>query len=338
MTLTAQSIPFTWEGADFTWEDTYAAKSWDDIAINCYTFTCDETLTLTSRKRNDARARYAARVTLDERTCRAPTVCRLNTSTLSDALARIARYRRNSSEMLALTEKNTHSACLPRHSTVTLSEHTARLPVLHRSTALALTDTHRPHLRYRRTLDERIPLASRTARKMTHIDRAQLTLTDAHLPPYQGTLSDVTFTTDPLTDALWDRIASSPSGYGAFHPFEVGEYTYRNALVRLLLTTGAAGAQPLLYDVAFHVDIEDVREHGLADCTADAPTHIILSRAYHHPPRIALTAVYASADTLAVPHLVSQSTEDGRHTFDCELRTTDGTRIAGTVSYLAEGY
>lgn len=338
MTLTAQSRPFIWESADFTWEDPYAAKSWDTASIDRYALTLTEPLLLTSRKPCKVRVSHSDRLTLDEIARRALTVCHSSASPLTDALDCHTKYRYTASASLSLQGKSHRTAHLVERAVLPLTARTARQFALRPRATLTLTSAHRTHSRYRRSLGETAPLIDRATHHPIHTDRTALPIDSALLAPYCGTLSDITFTTEPLSDALWDRIATSPSGYGAFHPFEVGEYTYRNALIRLLLTTGAAGAQPLLYDVAFHVDIEDIREHGLADCTADAPTHIILERTYHHPPRIALTAANATADTLAIPYLVSQSTEDGKQTFDCELRTTDGTRVNGTVSYLAEGY
>ena len=218
------------------------------------------------------------------------------------------------------------------------------------------TDARAPHLSNRQTVHLGTAHAKRTVRRMATAipltERADRTtayrrtasetvarLTDTALSPWQGILANITLLESGLDDASWARLSASPSGYEAFHPFEVGEYTYRDALVRLLLTTGAAGADPLLYDVAFHVDIEDTRESGIADCTASAPTRITLAHHYYRPPRIVLTVLSAdTADGMPIPHLISQGETDGARTFDCELRLANGTRKSGTVSWLAEGY
>ena len=205
--------------------------------------------------------------------------------------------------------------------------------------AVTLAETHTRTADYRRTTQEKAALTAKGGRSVSRTDHAHLTLTDTHLTPWQGTLASITLLAGSLDDAAWARLSASPSGYEAFHPFEVGEYTYRDALVRLLLTTGAAGADPLLYDVAFHVDIEDTRESGTAECTKDEGARITLKHRYHHAPRIVLTVL--SADTTngtPIPHLISQNETDGVRSFDCELLLPSGARTSGTVSWLAEGY
>lgn len=338
MTISETSRPFLWDEANFTWDSPYAGKSWDTAAISRYALTQDEPLHLADRTRIAIAICDRARLALSESTHRRIVACQQEHPLLTDRLTSAARYERTRTHTISLAERSSRKSCRTFTDSLTLTEQDARRITLRRTVALPLTDEHLPRTVQTRTLTERAALTERSARANTRTFTDTLALTDARLAPYRGTLSDITFTPHALTDDLWQKSATSPVGYGSFHPFEVGEYTYRDALVRLLLTTGAAGAQPLLYDVALCVDIEDVREHGLAECTSDAPTRITLTRHYYQRPRIALTVIGADTSAMPIPHLISQDIDNDSHTFDCELRTADGKRIGGTVSYLAEGY
>lgn len=338
MTLDSTSRPFTWETSDFAWESPYSDNTWNTAAICDYTLTQDESLTLSDQKRAACHLSRRAGIALTDYARRHTLFCRREEVPAAESFHRISRYVRAHGENLTIGASSHRIGQLVRSDTVSLAEQQNRSLGLRRTAALRLDETHRPHSTMHRAFRESGNLLDRIAKHTAHPTQNALRLRDARLSTYDTILSDVTFSRGTLTDELWQKSATSPSGYGSFHPFEVGEYTYRNALIRLLLTTGAAGADPLLYDVAFHVDIEDVREHGIAECTADSTAHITLKRHYYHPPRIALTVIGGTDNTATIAYLINQSVQDGFHTFDCELRTPSGTRISGTVSYLAEGY
>ena len=253
--------------------------------------------------------------------------------------ATLADFSLTEEETLTVTAKSSRAPHITSRQTMHLASTQTNRITRKQKVAVTLIQQPTHTTLYQRTAQENTSLSEQGSRLLTHTERASARLNSTILSPWQGTLASVTLLSSGLDDASWARLAASPSGYEAFHPFEVGEYTYRDALIRLLLTTGAAGTDPLLYDVAFHVDIEDTRENGIADCTEDAPTRITLAHHYYHPPRIVLTVL--SADTtggMPIPHLISQSETDGARTFDCELLLPNGTRKSGTVSWLAEGY
>lgn len=253
--------------------------------------------------------------------------------------ASLIDYLLTESKQLTVSRTDARAPHLANRQTVHLGTAHTNRTVCRIATAIPLTERADLIAAYQRTAEEIVTAREKDCRHLARTARSAAHLTDTALSPWQGILANITLLESGLDDASWARLSASPSGYEAFHPFEVGEYTYRDALVRLLLTTGAAGAGPLLYDVAFHVDIEDTRESGIADCTASAPTRITLSHHYYRPPRIVLTVLSAdTADGMPIPHLISQGETDGARTFDCELRLANGTRKSGTVSWLAEGY
>lgn len=331
--------PFTWESATFDWQSHYADNTWDSASLFEYTLSLDESLSLTDSPCKRTACRLQDSLTASDRLTRTSKACLEEALTCTSNAAHQARIERTHSTALRLTAQSSNHASLTTCDTIAPQERTTSHPLSKHTAPINVQPQITNCTDYRRTICQNTTFTATSARKLNRPSRETLTLHDDRLTPYAGILSDITLTHEAMDDTLWQTCATSPGGYGAFHPFEVGEYTYRDALVRLILTIGAAGTHPLLYDVALHVDIDDVREHGLADCTANDKTRIILTRSYYHPPRIVLTTVQANlTGTMPIPHLIEQGTQDGQHYFDCELRTADGIRSAGTISYLAEGY
>lgn len=330
---------FTWDSATFRWDDPAAGKTWDTAYTSHYTLAPTETVTVTITGKRASQITSQETMHLTRMTSRRCVTVAVRPVTIDEQTERSAAFARTSSERITASETAHRSVSLPFASHIDCREHTTRKTTNVHYRHLTATEAHTHRADYRRTAEETAGLRELSRRNTVRTARSSARLTDTYLSPWQGVLSSITLLADGLSDTAWARIANSPSGYEAFHPFEVGEYTYRDALVRLLLTTGTAGADPLLYDVAFHVDIEDTRESGTADCTANEPTRITLKHHYYHPPRIVLTVLSAdTANGVPIVHLIGQSEEDGTRTFDCELLLADGTRTSGTISWLAEGY
>lgn len=338
MPYTSTATPFTWDTADFTWEYDHTELTWDTASLSFHTLTLDESLSLAEACQRHATALCHVSLPVSARLCQSISIPRTESAPLTASYLPHTHYRRTATDTLRLSSADHRSSTVTHASILSLTDTIHRTKLLTCTEALTLAPSYLPHTHFYRTAQEPNTLTDSIRPHTTITARESLPLQDDRLTPVQGILSDITFTATPLTDELWHSASTSPSGYEPFHPFEVGEYTYRDALIRLVLTAGAEGVAPLLYDVAFHVDIEDIREHGLADCTATAPTRITLTRQYHHPPRIALTLIGATGSILPTPHLISQNTDSDGHYFLCELRTPDGTRTNGTISYLAEGY
>lgn len=340
MVTVTSGDPYTWDTAAFSWDSTEGGKTWLTAAAARYTLAPAEAVIVLLTDRRAPHIPISENACLTELTARQPShICDADLRT-SDNYSNIGRLMRTASEHLSVTAAAERRPSHIAKSAVTLADKTARHTASHHSTDLGIDETLTERADYRRTLRETSAFLARSARCPSLASRSALALNDTYLQPWQGILSNVTLFSGGLTDDDWESASASPSGYSAFHPFEVGEYTYQDALIRILLTTGAAGADPLLYDVRFHVDIEDTRESGLAECSRDEVTRVALTRHYYHPPRIVLTVQSANtADGITIPHLVGQSIdEDGSRTFDCELLLADGTRTSGTISWIAEGY
>ncbi len=330
---------YTWDTAAFCWDDPAAGKTWDTAYTSHYTLAPAETLIVTTADRRTSHITTQETAHLTPTLNRRPARITTTPITIGEQSDHRTTFARTSDETLTASETAYRITALPFASHIEcIDRSSVKTDTIHHR-ALRTTETHTHRTDYRRTAEETTRISTKSEKNIARTTCAHLTTTDTCLSPWQGILSSITLLANSIDHDTWTRFSNSPSGYEAFHPFEVGEYTYRDALVRLLLTTGAAGADPLLYDIAFHADIEDTRESGIAECRANEAVRITLKHHYYHPPRIVLTVLSANTTNgIPIPHLIGQNDENGTRTFDCELLLPDGTRTNGTVSWLAEGY
>ena len=135
-------------------------------------------------------------------------------------------------------------------------------------------------------------------------------------------------------------MADTPPMYEQFTDFNVGDYEYEKALLRLRVVSKATQAQPLLYDVSPHVDIDDTDDKGkleIKDTTA--PTKVYYNKHYYNAPEVNAMVKGGTGATTPVPNILTTDGQDdkGRY-FEIELLNSSGNRTTGIVSWVAKGW
>lgn len=135
-------------------------------------------------------------------------------------------------------------------------------------------------------------------------------------------------------------MADTPPMYEQFTDFNVGDYEYEKALLRLRVVSKATQAQPLLYDVSPHVDIDDTDDKGqleIKDTTA--ATKVYYNKHYYNAPEVNAMVKGGTGTTTPVPNILTTDGQDdkGRY-FEIELLNSSGNRTTGIVSWVAKGW
>lgn len=138
----------------------------------------------------------------------------------------------------------------------------------------------------------------------------------------------------------FEAMADTPPMYEQFTDFNVGDYEYEKALLRLQVVSKATQAQPLLYDVSPHVDIDDTDDKGqvqIKDTTA--ATKVYYNKHYYNAPEVNAMVKGGTGDTTPVPNILTTDGQDdkGRY-FEIELLNSSGNRTTGIVSWVAKGW
>ena len=135
-------------------------------------------------------------------------------------------------------------------------------------------------------------------------------------------------------------MSDTPPLYEQFTDFNVGDYEYEKALLRLRVVSKATQAQPLLYDVSPHVDIDDADDKGqleIKDTTA--ATKVYYNKHYYNAPEVNAMVKGGTGTTTPVPNILTTDGQDnkGRY-FEIELLNSSGNRTTGIVSWVAKGW
>ena len=135
-------------------------------------------------------------------------------------------------------------------------------------------------------------------------------------------------------------MSDTPPLYEQFTDFNVGDYEYEKALLRLRVVSKATQAQPLLYDVSPHVDIDDTDDKGQLEIKdATAATKVYYNKHYYNAPEVNAMVKGGTGTTTPVPNILTTDGQDdkGRY-FEIELLNSSGNRTTGIVSWVAKGW
>lgn len=152
-----------------------------------------------------------------------------------------------------------------------------------------------------------------------------------------GVLSDIVVNNHGITLDEFNRLANKASGYNTFTEFKVGEYEYKDALYRLAIRKKNSASNPLVYDYAIHVDIDDVKDRGAADIPAEE-TKVYFNRTYYTTPDVVVNVCGGTEGEPVIPYITEQGEDDRGKYFKIILRNAAGKVVAGRISWNSNGY
>ena len=169
-----------------------------------------------------------------------------------------------------------------------------------------------------------------------------LNLYDALVRACEGVLSDIAINSGEMSLEDFTAIVKTVPGYAPFMDFKVGEYEYKDALVRIAVGSVVAQTEPSVNNVVMHVDIPDTQDRGTAEIEdTEAPTKVFFNKMFYNPPEVSVNLRGGNTgDGLVVPNIVSTDKKDeyGARYFEVELLNSNMQRVTGLVTWQAVGY
>ncbi|MDR9847008.1 hypothetical protein [Herbaspirillum huttiense] len=151
-----------------------------------------------------------------------------------------------------------------------------------------------------------------------------------------GVISDMSVLLDELDLFSFGNMVDSghAPGFADFKDFIPGDYTYDQAIYRVILESINTD-RARLRTLSVSVDVPDVTDRGSGTITiADQGLRVNFARSFHIPPEVTLTLKGGSV--IAIPKIIGSVDTSG---FTCALiNPTDGTHVTGTFTWAAEGY
>ena len=257
-----------------------------------------------------------------------------------DALLRAAAFKRTWSESASLGDDEDNHVTAGKFETIRTSEH--RAADVYKPTAEQIGMTERQYHRAQtfRTFIEKASLYEHMRRDLGGGYSEAVAVDDRFLRALDGIIEEVAVRKGGMTADEFQQLVNQPTGYERFIPYIVGEYEYQKALVRLAVTPGSLGAEPAVYNVVVHVDIDDTVDRGTAVITdTSAATMVRFAKHYYTKPEVTVTLRGGNtADGTILPNVAEISKDKDGYYFMVELLKADGTRAKGTVTWQSVGY
>lgn len=257
-----------------------------------------------------------------------------------DASLRAAAFKRTWSESASLGDDEDNHVTAGKFETIRTSDR--RAADVYKPTAEQIGTTERQYHRAQtfRTFMEKASLYEHMRRDLGGGYSEAVAVDDRFLRALDGIIEEVAVRKGGMTADEFQQLVNQPTGYERFVPYIVGEYEYQKALVRLAVTPGSFGAEPAVYNVVVHVDIDDTVDRGTTILTdTSAPTTVHFSKHYYTKPEVTVTLHGGNtSDGVITPNVVEIDKDADGYYFKVELLKQDGTRAAGSITWQSVGY
>jgi hypothetical protein len=251
--------------------------------------------------------------------------------TYADLIAFILRI----SEGLSVSDLASKQVRKPISEAFGTSDKTARKSIKRVAEAVALGEALGRTVAYRRALTEGLSVSDSLRRAVRLTAREALALAEQYRRHANGVISDMLVASTEITEQDFAAIveAGHPPGYTDFRDFIQGDYTYRRALFRAILNSRNSD-RGYIDGLRVTVDVPDIFDRGTAQITDTVAGAVInFTRSFRVPPEVTMT--HKGGTTVAIPRLLGAVSTSG---FTAILENSTGTRVAGSFTWIAQGY
>lgn len=257
-----------------------------------------------------------------------------------DTALRAAAFRRTWDESAQLDDNEDNHVTADKFEEVQTTDSRSADIYQPEEEVVGIADRQIHRARTLRIFDEKANVGEHMRRDIGGGYSEAVALDDRFLRALNGIIEEITLKNGSMTAADFQQLVNQPTGYERFIPYVVGEYEYQKALVRLAVTPGSLGAEPAVYNVVVHVDIDDTVDRGttvIADTSTATTVHF--SKHYYTRPEVTVTLRGGStADGIITPNVTEIDKDEDGYYFKVELLKSDGTRAKGTITWQSVGY
>lgn len=257
-----------------------------------------------------------------------------------DTALRAAAFRRTWDESAQLDDNEDNHVTANKFEEVQMTDSRSADIYQPEEEAVGIADRQTHRARTLRTFAEMANVGEHMRRDLGGGYSEAVAVDDRFLRALNGIIEEITLKKGGMTAADFQQLVNQPTGYERFIPYVVGEYEYQKALVRLAVTPGSLGAEPAVYNVVVHVDIDDTVDRGTTIITdTSAATTVHFSKHYYTRPEVTVTLRGGStADGIITPNVTEIDKDKDGYYFKVELLKSDGTRAKGTITWQSVGY
>ena len=195
----------------------------------------------------------------------------------------------------------------------------------------SLTDTIQDMVSWVRVATETFALGELKRFTTGQNIRESLAVYDDTIRNSNTIISDLYYGTGDLS--ISDFMSNdSPVGFSNFKDFVIGDYNYKQAIIKMIVSSGVTTSIPRILSYKYNVDVPDSTDGGYVTLTA-AITRVDFSRPFFSTPEVAVKL--KSCLVLATPSITSID-DTG---FYVKINSnSDGSLVAGEIRWDANGF
>ena len=226
------------------------------------------------------------------------------------------------------------------HEAVQVSDHIIKDSFKYAFEMASVDDEWSRKLTFKRVIQELIEVGE-AFRQHYRLNKAvDIHILEAYVRASNAVIEAIELSQEIFTENDFMEALQKSPGYESFIDFNVGDYEYEQALMRVQIISNATRSQPLLYDVAARVDIDDTDDRGNVEITdTTGPTKVYYNKHYYTAPEVQATVVGGTGSMSSVAFILSTDGQDeqGRY-FEIELHDDSGNLTTGIVAWQAKGW
>ena len=197
-----------------------------------------------------------------------------------------------------------------------------------------IVDVMRRTAIFHKTIQDGINVLEVPIKQLQKVSKENIVVKDVILRASNAIISDIYISEKLYSDEDFKDVVNTMGGYTPFIDFKVGEYQYKDAMVRVILQSDSQ-AEPTAQGITMHVDIPDTDDRGtITISNTTEAIYVQFNKHYYTVPEVQVTLRGgSSASGNITPHIVTIDT----HGFYVELLNASG-RTTGTISWVSKGY
>lgn len=249
-----------------------------------------------------------------------------------DGFARNIVYQRTFLELLGLAESGARDTALAKTEHFHAGDYVTKGYGLAPHETVAVGDLFARSVIFQRELAEGFSVDEAASKAAGKSVTETLEFLEELVQNPDGVLSDLEIRSDAIASHGFASAMSraAPPGFAAFERLVGGDYEFKKALIRYVMSTKTAD-RPELTHLRTVVDMPDVIDSGAKTLVA-GDNVIPFNRTFHIVPEV--TATLKGGSVFAIPRITAISETD----FTMHLEATDGSKVAGDIIWNAKGY
>lgn len=237
-------------------------------------------------------------------------------------------YVKHEAETLALVSGLSKCPHKNKENAIAVSEETSKAFAKNTAEAVLLAEKLLKEVRYYREKSDTLRLQPEETKKLTKHLRDDIKIAEAYLRNANAVLSDLYYSNRPMSFEEFKKL-ETPVGFAPFRDFVIGDYSYQEAIFRMILQGPVTSGRPLATDWTLNVDVPDISDRGTCTIPA-AGARVKFAKRFYAVPEV---HVAVRGGLGATPEY-----EVDVEGFTVVLRKADGTTVEGVISWQANGY